>query len=78
MKENDYWCEVVDVQIETEFIKANVFVWNSAINGLEEYDWNQEEFVLNSLQIYIEKIVPATFREFNSELIVRFKIFFCN
>ena len=61
----DYWCEVVDVQIETDFIKANVFVWNSAINGLEEYDWNQEEFVLNSLQIYIEKIAPATFGEFN-------------
>ncbi len=65
---NQYRCEDLEVGLKEKSISAKVFVWNSGDCDLENYDWNLNEFVENSLELYLDKVIPETLKEFNSEL----------
>ena len=62
---NDYVIEEMEITTNNGFVKAKVFVWNSDYNELEDKDWNSKEFIKNSLNIYVEKVIPETILEFN-------------
>jgi gamma-glutamylcyclotransferase (GGCT)/AIG2-like uncharacterized protein YtfP len=61
----DYRCEEHLVYVKKDKISAKVFIWNSDVEDLEDDDWNPEEFLKNSFNLYLEKIIPDTMVEFS-------------
>ena len=64
---DDYRIEELEVNVKDGFAKANVFIWNSDCNELENTDWNPNDFLKNNFKNYTEKVIPETILEFNKE-----------
>ncbi len=65
---DEYRCDDLEVQTENKAVKTRIFVWNSTVEALEDFDWDIDEFAKNLLEIYIEKIIPQTLKEYNFRL----------
>jgi gamma-glutamylcyclotransferase (GGCT)/AIG2-like uncharacterized protein YtfP len=63
----NYRCVELPVKLNEEFIRPKVFIWDSTIDELEFFDWNEDEFSMNSKKVYINKIIPETLLEFNRQ-----------
>ncbi|HYQ56067.1 MAG TPA: gamma-glutamylcyclotransferase family protein [Draconibacterium sp.] len=58
--------EPVPVKVETGsgIINAIAFVWIAGNEFIENFDWDKEQFELESLELYRDEVVPATLTEF--------------
>ncbi|WP_346858847.1 gamma-glutamylcyclotransferase family protein [uncultured Draconibacterium sp.] len=62
---NEYERQKVSVKTEAGPIEAEVYIWDGPLEALETCDWNENTFKKESLQYYLDEVIPATLEEFS-------------
>lgn len=61
---NEYHRQKVAIKTEAGLIEADAYIWNASIEALETCDWDENTFEKESLQYYLDEVIPATLTEF--------------
>jgi gamma-glutamylcyclotransferase (GGCT)/AIG2-like uncharacterized protein YtfP len=64
----DYSTIKTEVETKEGIVQARVFVWKSDRNYLDTQDWDKDLFQENSLDSYVNEVVPATLKAFNQSI----------
>jgi gamma-glutamylcyclotransferase (GGCT)/AIG2-like uncharacterized protein YtfP len=60
----EYDRQKVSVNTKAGVIEAEAYIWKGPFEALDTFDWNKNTFEKESLQYYLDEVIPATLQEF--------------